>query len=88
MSDAKGDEIWERYARAVIGAMAEVLEEADDKHREVLLETADFWLDLGLLIGLERPAHAKQLLSVIERQADERTERLSDADDFLATALR
>jgi hypothetical protein len=32
-----------------------------------LLETADYWLSLGLSIGLRRPADAELLLTVIQQ---------------------
>jgi hypothetical protein len=55
MSEPTETDVLRRYGRAVIAAMREVLDEADDQHAELLLETADFWLALGLVIGLERP---------------------------------
>jgi hypothetical protein len=67
--------------------MHEVLEEVDDRHRELLLEAADFWLGLGLVIGVERPGQAAELLDVLQGNVDERDELLSDADDLLADAL-
>src|SRR3989442_1384509 len=48
------DERWARYGRALIGSMSEVLTEtADDTHAN-LLETADYWLSLGLVLGLRQ----------------------------------
>jgi hypothetical protein len=86
--DATTDEAWQRYGRALIAAMREVLEETDDRHQELLLETADFWLGLGLLIGLERGDEAQRLLGVMEGRASERAELLSDAEELLAEALQ
>ncbi len=88
MSEEQADETWQRYGRALIAAMRDVLDEADDRHRELLLEAADFWLGLGMVIGLERPDEAERLLHILQGQADERGELLSDADDLLAEALR
>jgi hypothetical protein len=80
------DEAWQPYGRALIAAMQEVLEEVDDEHREVLLEVADFWLGLGLVIGLDRREGAERLLSLLIGPA-ERAELISDAEDLLRDAL-
>ncbi len=90
MSEAekRTDEDWQRYGRALIAAMREVLDEADDRHAELLLEVADFWLGLGLVIGLERVDEARRLLALLEGDAGERAELLSDAEELLADALR
>jgi hypothetical protein len=69
MSNEQADEAWQRYGRALIAAMRDVLEEADDRHRELLLEAADFWLGLGLVIGLERSDQAEKLLGVLLAEA-------------------
>jgi len=53
---------WERYGPGITGAMAEVLEELPEEARPHALETADCWLSVGLVIGLERPADAIRLL--------------------------
>lgn len=88
MSDAATtDDAWQQYGRALISVMREVLDEADERHRELLLETADFWLGLGLLIGLERADEAQRLLGVMEADASERAEQLSDAEGLLREAL-
>jgi hypothetical protein len=78
------DEEWTRYGRSMIEAMSDVLEEVDDRHRGVLLETADFWLSLGLILGLERPEEARRVVDVLLSQGGDRAELLSDAEDFLA----
>jgi hypothetical protein len=85
--DAMASEEWIRYGRALIAAMREVLDEVDDRQHELLLETADFWLRLGLVIGLERRQDAERLLSVLEGGLGERRETLSDAEELLAEAL-
>ena len=64
-------ETWERYGRALTGAMAEVLEEIPEETRAHALETADYWLSVGLVIGLERPSDAARLLELIESDAGE-----------------
>ncbi len=58
---------WERYGRTLVGSMAEVLNETDPESHPVLLETADYWLALGLTIGVERSDEAAQLLDLIDR---------------------
>jgi hypothetical protein len=87
MAEAEVDEAWGRYGAALIGAMREVLEQADDRHRELILEVADFWLALGVAIGLERPDQARRLLEVVESDAGDREELHADADDLLEAAL-
>jgi len=87
MAEAEIGEAWSRYGGALIGAMRDVLEEADDRHRELILEVADFWLTLGVVLGLERPAQARRLLEVVENDAADRKELLADADDLLEAAL-
>ena len=86
MSEKQNGE-WGRYGGAMIEAMLEVLEEADDSHRELLLETADYWLGVGITIGLRRPDQAHTLLGVIHGGDDEGGELLSDADELLSMAL-
>ena len=46
---------WERYGRALHAAMAEVLAELPEDVRPHVLETADYWLSVGLTIGLGTP---------------------------------
>ncbi|MHB8685155.1 MAG: hypothetical protein ACYC9X_12620 [Dehalococcoidia bacterium] len=79
---------WERYGRAVIRSMQEVLAEAPEDVHALLLETADYWLSLGLAIGLRRPADAERLLALIHGgDAVERDELDADAAAFSAEAL-
>jgi len=46
---------WERYGRALHRGMAVVLEELPEEARPHALETADYWISVGLTIGLDRP---------------------------------
>ena len=78
---------WERYGRSLHRAMAEVLEELPEEARPHALETADYWLSLGLAIGLERPEDARRLLALIEASEAERAELSGDASAFLEEAL-
>lgn len=78
----------QRYGRALITAMREVLEEVDEQHREILLETADFWLRVGLVIGLERAEEAELLLRLSGGDTNERDELVADAEDLLDEAIR
>jgi hypothetical protein len=87
VGDVAASPEWERYGRAVIGSMVEVLEEAAEEHRPVLLEAADYWLSLGLAIGLGRRADAERLLSLIESDPSARTELEHDAAEFCEVAL-
>ena len=77
------DDGWNRYGRALTSAMAEVLEEV----RPHALETADYWLSVGLAIGLEHPAAARRLLALIEAEEVERAALAGDAAAFLQEAL-
>jgi len=77
------DNRWANYGRALIASMSEVLTEtADDMHAN-LLETADYWLSLGLVLGLRQPAQARELLNVIEAHEAERGELERDATGLI-----
>jgi hypothetical protein len=78
---------WERYGRALHMAMAEVLEEFPEEVRPHALETADYWISVGLTIGLERPHQGRRLLELIEAEEAERAALADDAADFLDEAL-
>jgi hypothetical protein len=54
----------------------------------MLLETADYWLSLGLAIGLERAADGERLLALIETHEDDRSELTRDAEAFCQEALQ
>ncbi len=81
------DDDWNRYGRALTSAMAEVLEEVPEEVRPHALETADYWLSVGLAIGLEHPASARRLLALIEAEEVERAALAEDAAAFLREAL-
>ncbi|MGA2513681.1 MAG: hypothetical protein ABSG37_08680 [Candidatus Limnocylindrales bacterium] len=51
------------------------------------LETADYWISIGLTIGLERPHQARRLLELIEAEEAERSALVEDAAAFLDEAL-
>ncbi|HVA87227.1 MAG TPA: hypothetical protein VNF73_13050 [Candidatus Saccharimonadales bacterium] len=78
---------WDTYGRALTAAMAEVLDEVPDEVRAHVLETADYWISVGLTLGLEHPGAARRLLERIETDAKERAALLDDASAFLAEAL-
>jgi len=67
--------------------MAEVLQEFPEEVRPHALETADYWISVGLTIGLERPHQARRLLELIEAEEAERAALEGDAADFLEEAL-
>ena len=75
-------EDWERYGRAIIESMREVLAESPEDVHSLLLETADYWLSLGLVIGLSKPRDAESLLALIQRHDAEDSGEL--VDDGLA----
>lgn len=80
-------EAWERYGRAVIASMQEVLAEAQEQHHPLVLETAAYWLSIGATLGLSRPDDARRLLALIEPEETARTELETDAEDFAREAL-
>src|SRR6202140_1043522 len=80
---ASVDEQWARYGRALIGSMSEVLGETPDDIHANLLETADYWLSVGLVLGLREPEQAQQLLQVIEAYEAERGELVRDAKTLI-----
>jgi hypothetical protein len=67
--------------------MAEVLDELPEETRPQALETADYWISVGLTIGLERPHQARRLLELIEAEEAERAALAEDAAVFLEEAL-
>jgi hypothetical protein len=77
----------DRYGRAMIATMVEVLDEVPEGAEAHLLETADYWLSLGLAIGLERPHQARRLLELIEVEEAERAALDDDAAAFAEEAL-
>jgi hypothetical protein len=82
--EASVDEQWARYGRALISSMSEVLGETPDEIHANLLETADYWLSLGLVLGLRDPAQAEQLFQVIEAHEAERGELERDAAGLIS----
>jgi len=67
--------------------MSNVLTETPDDAHANLLETADYWLSLGLVLGLRQPRQAERLLQVIEAQEPERGELERDATSLIGHAL-
>jgi hypothetical protein len=80
---ASVDARWEQYGRALIDSMSEVLAETPDEIHANLLETADYWLSVGLVLGLREPNQAQQLLQVIEAYEAERGELARDAKSLI-----
>jgi hypothetical protein len=80
---ASVDARWEQYGRALIDSMSEVLAETPDEIHANLLETADYWLSVGLVLGLREPDQAQQLLQVIEAYEAERGELARDAKSLI-----
>jgi hypothetical protein len=81
------DDPWVRYGRTLTRAMAEVLDEISEELRSHVLETADYWISVGLTIGLERPHQARRLLALIEAEEAERVALAEDAAAFVEEAL-
>ena len=59
--------------------MSEVLQETPEGMHANLLETADYWLSLGLVLGLRDSGQAKHLLDIIEAEHEERGQLERDA---------
>jgi hypothetical protein len=81
------DDPWAHYGRTLTRAMAEVLDEIPEELRSHVLETADYWISVGLTIGLERPHQARRLLELIEATESERAILAEDAAAFIEEAL-
>ena len=77
------DEPWSRYGRALIDGMGEVLQETPEEMHANLLETADYWLSLGLAMALSNPGKAADLLGVIEAHEAERGVLDDDARELI-----
>lgn len=73
-------EEWKRYGLAVIRSMSEVLEETPAESHSLLLETADYWLSLGLACGMARPGEAARLLALIQAHDEEETREELEKD--------
>jgi hypothetical protein len=82
MDEASVPAGWDAYGRALLTSMSGVLEEVPEDHHPKFLETADFWLALGLATGLERPSQAKRLLELMEPDAESRAEISLDAEEL------
>jgi hypothetical protein len=78
---------WRQYGAALTGAMAEVLDELPEEARAHAFETADYWLSVGITLGLERPDQARELLALIEADEAERAALVDDAAAFVEEAL-
>jgi len=81
------DDPWTRYGRTLAQAMAEVLDEIPEELRSHFLETADYWISVGLTIGLEHPHQARRLLELIEVEESDRATLADDAAIFIEEAL-
>jgi hypothetical protein len=81
------DPAWRRYATALLHSMADVRAETAEEVHPILMETADYWLSLGLAIGTEQPEVASRLLRLIETEEPELVELTTDAQHFVAEAL-
>ena len=57
--EASVDEQWARYGRVLIDSMRDVLAETPDEIHANLLETADYWFSLGLVLGLTDAPRAR-----------------------------
>lgn len=83
---APSDE-WNRAGAALLGAMNDVIAEVDEEDRPLVLETAAYWLALGVAAAIDRPTDSQRLLDIIEPGGADRDELLSDARAFLDEAV-
>ena len=77
----------QRYGRAVHRAMAGLLDELPENAQPHALEVANFWLSLGIAIGLEHVNEAQKLLGLIEANEEKMADLSHDARAFLEEAL-
>ena len=77
-----------RYGTALLRSMAEVRTEASEDLHPLLMETADYWLSMGLVIGTADPDAAQRLLRLIEAEEPERAELGTDAKQFMGRRSR
>ena len=84
---ANASQDWERYVRALHATMSEVLADFPDEVRPHALEVADYWVSVGLLLGLEHRDEARRLLGLIEANETELAALAEDAAAFLQEAL-
>ena len=82
MDEASAPAGWDAYGRALLTSMSGVLAEVPEGHHAKFLETADFWLALGLATGLERPSEARRLLELMEPDVESRREISRDAEEL------
>ena len=68
--------------------MTEVLEETPEEIHANLLETADYWLSLGLVLGIHEPDRGRRLLHLIEQHEAERGELQKDAAGLIDNVFR
>lgn len=87
MTENHVDPAWRRYGEALLHSMAEVRAEVPDEVHPVLMETADYWLALGLAIGCSDTTAANRLLQLIETEEPEREELIEDGKHFLTEIL-
>lgn len=78
---------WERYGRTLVASMAEVSGQTDPESHALVLETADYWLGLGLTIGLERSDEAARLLELIQTHEENWVELALDARELSQAVL-
>jgi hypothetical protein len=64
-----------------------VLGQANEDATSLLLETADYWLGVGLALSARQPEMAARLLRLIESNESNRTELETDAMAFSDSIL-
>ena len=77
----------QRYGRAVHRAMAELFDGSPENAQPHAVEVANYWLSLGIAIGLEHASEAQQLLGLIQANGEKMAELSHDARAFIEEAL-
>jgi hypothetical protein len=77
----------QHYGRAVNRAIAELFDGLPENAQPHAIEVANFWLSLGIAIGLEHASEAQQLLGLIEANGERMAELSHDARAFIEDAL-
>jgi hypothetical protein len=78
---------WTRYGTALSAAMAEVMADVPEETRPLGIEAAEYWLTIGLIVGIHHRDAAGRLLRLIERDEREVSELAKDAAGFIDEAL-
>ena len=77
----------QRFAKACIGVLRDVLPHTFGEHHPTLIESWVFGLEVGMALGLDFPDQARRLLAVAIPEEEGGVEPVQDAQDFIQDAL-